>query len=80
VNLVLAGVHNGLGEFETALAHATDAVTGYAAMPWPARHELALIALADAHAGLGEPETAREHRASADRIAAPVNRVRRGRA
>ncbi|MFB6719122.1 BTAD domain-containing putative transcriptional regulator [Kribbella sp. NPDC056345] len=79
VNLVLAGVHNGLGEFGTALRHATEAVTGYAAMPWPARHELALIALADAHAGLGETESAREHRALADRIAAPVNRVRRGR-
>ncbi|WP_344165313.1 AfsR/SARP family transcriptional regulator [Kribbella yunnanensis] len=79
VNLVLAGVHNGLGEFETALAHATEAVTGYAAMPWPARHELALVALADAYAGLGDPGTAREHRASADRIACPVNQLRRHR-
>ncbi len=79
VNLVLAGVHNGLGEFETALTHATDAVTGYAAMPWPARHELALLALADAYAGLGDPEAARQHRVLADQIAAPVNQLRRQR-
>ncbi|GAB3931446.1 hypothetical protein GCM10029976_035540 [Kribbella albertanoniae] len=79
MNLVLAGVHNGLGEFETALAHATEAVTGYAAMPWPARHELALVALADAYAGLGDPEAARQHQVLADQIAAPVNQLRRQR-
>ncbi|MFK4088068.1 BTAD domain-containing putative transcriptional regulator [Kribbella sp. NPDC020789] len=78
--LVLAGIHNGLGEHQIALTHAKAAVDAFAAMPWPARHELALLALADAHAGLGEPETAREHRAKANQIAAPINSVRRGRA
>lgn len=79
IDLILAGAHNGLGEYETALAHATKAVDAYAAMPWPARHELALVALADAHAGLGQTEAARERRAEADRISGPINRVRRGR-
>ena len=78
-DLVLAGAHNGLGEYETALALAKEAVNAYAAMPWPARHELALVALADAHAGLGQTEAARERRAEADRISAPINRLRRGR-
>lgn len=79
LDLVLAGVNNGLGEYDAALAHATKAVDAYAAMPWPARHELALAALADAHAGLGQTEAARERRTEANRIAAPINRVRRGR-
>ncbi|MFC9690587.1 BTAD domain-containing putative transcriptional regulator [Kribbella sp. NPDC056951] len=79
LNLVLAGIHNGLGEYDAALSHAKIAVDAFAAMPWPARHELALVALADAHAGLGDTETAREHRAAADGIAAPINRLRRGR-
>ncbi|GAA1720158.1 hypothetical protein GCM10009745_81560 [Kribbella yunnanensis] len=79
LHLVLAGIHNGLGEHDAALTQAKTAVDGFAAMPWPARHELALLALADAHAGLGEPEAAAEHRAAADRIAAPINRARRHR-
>ncbi|GAB3931450.1 BTAD domain-containing putative transcriptional regulator [Kribbella albertanoniae] len=79
LELVQAGVHNGLAEYDAALAHATVAADIFAAMPWPARHELALLALADAHAGLGDTETAREHRALADQIAAPINRLRRRR-
>ncbi|GAA1720165.1 hypothetical protein GCM10009745_81570 [Kribbella yunnanensis] len=79
LEFVAAGIHNILGEHEVALTHAKVAVDAFAAMPWPARHELALVALADAHAGLGDTETAREHRAAADRIAAPINRGRRGR-
>lgn len=79
LELVLAGAHNGLGEHEAALGHAKEAVDAYAAMPWPARHELALVALADAHAGLGETEAAHERLADADRIAASINRVRRRR-
>lgn len=78
-DLLLAGVTNGLGQYETALTHATKAVNAYATMPWPARHELALAALSDAHAGLGNTEAARRHRTEADRIAAPINRIRRRR-
>ncbi|MFC9690586.1 BTAD domain-containing putative transcriptional regulator [Kribbella sp. NPDC056951] len=77
--LVIARIHNGLGEYDVALAHAKTAINAFAALPWPARHELALLALADAHAGLGETEVAAQHRAAADRIAAPINRVRRHR-
>ncbi|WP_433019527.1 BTAD domain-containing putative transcriptional regulator [Kribbella sp. CA-294648] len=77
--LLLAGVTNGLGQHETALTHATKAATAYATMPWPARHELALTALSNAHAGLGNPEAARKHQTAANQIAAPINRIRRGR-
>ncbi|NUO61747.1 MAG: SARP family transcriptional regulator [Hamadaea sp.] len=79
VDLVLAGAHNGLGEFEVAAAHAEAAVDAYRTMPWPARLELALLALADAHAGLGDTEAAQRSRAEADQLATVINRPRRER-
>ncbi len=79
LELVQADVHNGLAEYDAALAHGTVAAGIFAAMPWPARHELALHTQADAHAGLGNPEAERERRTLADQIAAPINRVRRRR-
>ncbi|MFC0626313.1 AfsR/SARP family transcriptional regulator [Kribbella deserti] len=79
MDLVLAQAHNGLGEYEIAARRALDAANAYAAMPWPARHELALLTLADAHAGLGDTEAARARQAEADQIAAPINRLHRGR-
>ncbi|GAA0594272.1 hypothetical protein HPO96_06845 [Kribbella sandramycini] len=76
LTLVLAGVHNGLGNHPTARDHATQAAHAYAAMPWPARQELALRALTTAQTALGAPT--HPHREAADRIAAPINRLRRG--
>lgn len=79
VDLVLAGAHNGLADFQTANRHAAAASAAYAAMPWPARHELALIAYATACAGLGQTAAAQRHQAAADSIGTLINQARKSR-